>query len=85
MVEAMIVSATSTTNQVITEDHLIGKAGAGEAAARRWINRLVRDSQVAARGDDDAVILTPTAISKLLNFLDAAKARASDDGRTTYV
>lgn len=64
-------------NQVITEGHLIGKTGAGEAAGHRWITHLVRDGRISERRDDDHVILTPMAIPKLREFLDEAKAQLS--------
>jgi len=58
------------SNRVTTERHLIAKAGCGEASGRRWITHLVQDGQVVERSDDDDVILTPEAISRLRNFLD---------------
>ena len=59
-------------NRVMTERALIEKAGASEDAGRRWIEHLVKDRQVAERRDEDDVILTADAISRLRKFLDEA-------------
>ena len=50
-------------NQVMTERDIIERAGASNNSGRRWIGHLVKDGQVAARSDDDDVVLTTLAVT----------------------
>lgn len=61
-------------NEVISERILIDRAHVGDDAGRRWIRHLVQDGQIITRSDDDDVLLSPLAITRLRDFLDDASA-----------
>lgn len=65
-------------NEVVTEAKLIARADVGVDAGRRWISHLIKDGQIADREDDDDVILTSHAVSRLRAFLDQARVVGED-------
>jgi len=68
----LILFASHVDNEEISEHVLLLRSGAGQTAGRRWIAHLVADGQVADRGDDDDVVLTPDCVARMRLFLDHA-------------